>query len=399
MQLKNEPRDQELRQLLAELEQVRSELADLVAGSPSPVSDGLRDRISGEVEWLKNTLKAEVKEGARQRAFARAMMQATPNGVVLLNNQAVILEINPSANELLAIRSDPVGKTPLQAVPIFEIHQSVDLLLKQQQGGEFRCASGVYDLMGYLTRVDELTIMLVLTDITRFNEAQRARSDFVANVSHELRTPMTAIMGYTETLMVDIDRVDQDLIPLIDTIYRNSRRLRDLFEDLLELYRIESRGDEPILEHTLLLPVLAESVVSAADNAQTNGQDFSLECDDRLKGWINPEALSAIIGNLTSNACSYTGEGGAIVVRAEKSESGEVSIHVCDNGIGIDSMHHERIFERFFRVDGGRSRRAGGTGLGLAIVKHLSQACNAVVSVESTPGQGTTFTVRLPSHV
>jgi two-component system phosphate regulon sensor histidine kinase PhoR len=210
---------------------------------------------------------------------------------------------------------------------------------------------------------------------------------------------MTAIMGYTETLMVDIDRVDQDLIPLIDTIYRNSRRLRDLFEDLLELYRIESRGDEPILEHTLLLPVLAESVVSAADNAQTNGQDFSLECDDRLKGWINPEALSAIIGNLTSNACSYTGEGGAIVVRAEKSESGEVSIHVCDNGIGIDSMHHERIFERFFRVDGGRSRRAGGTGLGLAIVKHLSQACNAVVSVESTPGQGTTFTVRLPSHV
>jgi two-component system, OmpR family, phosphate regulon sensor histidine kinase PhoR len=380
-----------------QLKRVRCAVADATGLSRRLKKDEEnRDRIAEELDWFRRRIESEAARASQEEAFGRAMMEATPNGVMLLDSDGRISVVNPMALKLLELHSSPIGRRPIEAIPIVQLHNAVQELQEEGQTEEFTCAAGTYDLLFNLSRVNHKTVMIVVTDVTRFHEAQRARADFVANVSHELRTPMTAIMGYAETLLVDIERMDDDLAFLVETIHRNSRRLRDLFEDLLELHRIESRGRELHLEHLPLHMILEEAVVSAADNALRAGKDFSLSCPRGLRGWVNIEAISAIVGNLSGNACQYTEEGGEIVVRAEERPDGEVVISVSDNGIGIAEVHHERIFERFYRVDQGRHRNRGGTGLGLAIVKHLAQACECTVTLKSDLGAGTTFLLHLP---
>jgi two-component system phosphate regulon sensor histidine kinase PhoR len=206
---------------------------------------------------------------------------------------------------------------------------------------------------------------------------------------------VAAIMGYAETLLDERERLDPGLVRLVEAVHRNGTRLRDLFEDLLQLSRIEARRGELPLMAVPLRPILEGAVASAADRAAHRKQDFALECPADLRARVNAEALGSIVGNLAMNACNYTPEGGRIRVIAEPAP-GEVLVHVEDNGIGIDPAHHQRIFERFYRVDEGRSRSAGGTGLGLAIVKHLARASGCTVSLSSAVGQGSRFTVHIP---
>jgi len=185
---------------------------------------------------------------------------------------------------------------------------------------------------------------------------------------------------------------------MLDRIYRNARRLRDIFEDLLTLSRIEARRGELPVEAHYLRPILAESVAAAADMAHERGIDFALTCKRKVRARCNAEALSAMVANLVVNACNHTAPGGHVRVSAEKVD-GNVVVKVKDNGAGIDPEHHQRIFERFYRVDEGRSRRDGGTGLGLAIVKHLALASGVTVAVDSSVGQGSTFALTLPGAV
>jgi two-component system phosphate regulon sensor histidine kinase PhoR len=170
----------------------------------------------------------------------------------------------------------------------------------------------------------------------------------------------------------------------------------DLFEDLLELSRIEARREELPLSRERLRPILERAVAPAMDAASRRKQHFSLECSAELEALVNPEALATVVRNLATNATNYTPEGGHVLVRAAKDPDGGMRVEVEDDGIGIDRVHHQRIFERFYRVDEGRSRRVGGTGLGLAIVKHLALATGCRVQVDSEVGKGARFSVQLP---
>ncbi|MEM6931829.1 MAG: ATP-binding protein, partial [Myxococcota bacterium] len=212
---------------------------------------------------------------------------------------------------------------------------------------------------------------------------------------HELRTPLTAILGYLETLLFDEERLPEDLRAMVHTVDRNAKRLRELFDDLLRLHRIESRRRELPMEQARLLPILESAVGSALDSARMRDQAFTLECPESLTAWANADGLTAIVQNLVSNASAYTHEGGRIQVVALPATNG-VEVRVSDNGMGIDRAHHERIFQRFYRVDEARDRRVGGTGLGLAIVKHYALACGFALHLDSAPGKGSTFTVHLP---
>jgi len=289
-----------------------------------------------------------------------------------------------------------VGKKLASVLLVEELLESVEAALDGKVIEEVPVLSGPYELTLLPVRLKGFGVMLLAHDVTRFRKSERLRSDFVANVSHELRTPMAAIMGYAETLAAERGgRLDDDLVPFVDAIHRNSKRLRDLFEDLLHLSRIEARSRELPISKIALRPVLAEAVVSAADRAAQKGQIFELYCKKKLRAWVNEEAISAIIANLATNAVNYTPEGGTITVRVVDAEEG-VFIEVTDDGIGIAPKHHNRVFERFYRIDPGRSRKAGGTGLGLAIVKHLVLASRCQIEFESQLGEGTTFRVRLP---
>ncbi len=356
--------------------------------------------VDAELEPVVRAVAAirEIASSERERAVRDArnfleMLEVTPNAIACVSADGRLRYANPATRELFALERDPTGMLPVEVLRLAELQDALDGGLVGDRR-EHPCAFGTHDLLvrGY-PMADGA--MVVINDVTRFREVERARTDFVANVSHELRTPVTAIAGYAETLLAEADQCPPDIVPMLETIDRNARRLSNLFEDLLKLHRIESRRKELPLVWESLQPLLEEAVVTAADSAARKGQTFALACPDELAGWANAEALMTIVSNLASNAVNYTNAKGSITVRARATAAGPM-VEVVDTGIGIDPVHHERVFERFYRVDEARSRRAGGTGLGLAIVKHLCLASKCQVSLESEPGRGTTFRIQLP---
>ncbi len=363
----------------------------------------LEEDLASVVRAFNQRIDAAASEMQRARAELAThveMLDVISNALVTVGTDGKIRYANPAARHLFGLAEDPRGRRPPEVFKLAELQDGVEAALRGETR-EHRCASGPHDLIlrAYpLPGVDgPPAAMVVLNDVTRFREAERARTDFVANVSHELRTPVAAIAGYAETLLAEPERLPADLVPLLETIDRNARRLANLFEDLLRLHRIESRRQELPLTLGPLVNVLEECVGSAADAALRRDQHFELDCPEEVEGWHHAEALATIVSNLASNAVAYTNPGGRVLIRAYQAGDASV-VEVTDDGIGIDAVHHDRIFERFYRVDEARSRRAGGTGLGLAIVKHLCIASDCRITVESALGKGTTFRVHLPAE-
>jgi two-component system phosphate regulon sensor histidine kinase PhoR len=236
-------------------------------------------------------------------------------------------------------------------------------------------------------------IILVFHDITELKKLEQMRKDFVANVSHELKTPITSIKGFAETLLDGAMQDEQTLEYFLSIILKESERLQNLIQDLLDLSKIEQQGFKLNISVVNLTEVLQEVIVML--EAKANDKEIKLELEAEQKlfymyGDLN--RLKQIFINLINNAIAYTPKGGEVKVKVE-SKAEEVLVHVQDTGIGIEQKEIPRIFERFYRVDKARSRNSGGTGLGLAIVKHLVEAHHGHISVKSKVGSGTTFTV------
>ncbi|MDX2185682.1 MAG: ATP-binding protein [Opitutaceae bacterium] len=239
--------------------------------------------------------------------------------------------------------------------------------------------------------------LFVLHDITRQKQLEGIRKEFVANVSHELRTPLAIIKGYTETLVdghreMTIDDRDR----FLRTIQRHSERLNSLLEDLLILSRLESINPGLRRESTLLQNLILTIVEDYRARPSASNHTIAVELDEGIgEMMLDPLKITQVFENLLDNALKYTPRGSRIAIRA-KAVPGEVEVSVADNGTGIPANDLPHIFERFYRVDKGRSRETGGTGLGLSIVKHIIQLHGGRVSVDSTLGKGTTFILTLP---
>jgi two-component system phosphate regulon sensor histidine kinase PhoR len=239
--------------------------------------------------------------------------------------------------------------------------------------------------------------LFVLHDITRQKKLEAVRREFVANVSHELRTPLSVIKGYVETL-VDGHReipVD-DRERFLRTIQRHTERLNSLLEDLLTLSRLESVNPGLKREPLNLARLLEEILDDYRARPAAAGHRLNANLD-RNQGSVpaDPLKFTQAVENLLDNALKYTPAGSTINVSLRLRE-GDAEVSVQDNGPGIPPMDLPHIFERFYRVEKGRSREKGGTGLGLSIVKHIVQLHGGRVRVESVPGQGTAFYFSLP---
>jgi two-component system phosphate regulon sensor histidine kinase PhoR len=237
--------------------------------------------------------------------------------------------------------------------------------------------------------------VIVFNDVTRERHMERERRELVASVSHELRTPVTAIRGFLETLRDGAIEQPEEAERFVEIALRQTERLQVLIEDLLRLARIEREieRDEVVLTMQPVRPVLATAI--DACRGIRGGQDarIDLACPQELQAPLDAELLEQAVGNLLSNAIRY-GAGPIRVAAAEIEHRIEIS--VADRGPGIAPEHHERLFERFYVADKARSRRHGGTGLGLAIVKHVARAHGGEVVMESVPGEGATFIIRIP---
>lgn len=236
-------------------------------------------------------------------------------------------------------------------------------------------------------------VVLVFHDITELKKLEQIRKDFVANVSHELKTPITSIKGFSETLLDGAMKDEQTLHFFLSIILKESERMQSLIQDLLDLSKIEQQGFQLELRKCNVNEFLKEIHHLLDRKAKEKNIDFILDVPDEpvfIEG--DPHRLKQIFINLASNGIMYTPAGGKVTLSV-KAGHDEVAISVQDTGIGIREEEIPRIFERFYRVDKARSRNSGGTGLGLAIVKHLVEAHQANLTVKSTVGVGTTFTV------
>ncbi|WP_083007709.1 phosphate regulon sensor histidine kinase PhoR [Halomonas sp. GT] len=238
--------------------------------------------------------------------------------------------------------------------------------------------------------------LVMARDITRLHRLEQMRRDFVANVSHELRTPLTVLTGYLETYGDLKEQLPPRLGRGIAQMEEQTKRMQNLVNDLLLLSRLEiDQGGED--HHALVLGPMLDSIrrdALALSNQQHNVQ-VVLESDARLIG--SEQELHSAISNLVFNAVRYTPEGSQITLRWKSMPEGSACIEVDDDGEGIDPVHIPRLTERFYRVDKGRSTATGGTGLGLAIVKHVLLRHDALLQIESHPGEGALFRCVFPA--
>lgn len=340
----------------------------------------------------RRVVEAEQRGVERERRLLR-IADAAPNGWVVVDADGDIERLNVAALELLGLRAAPIGRSPLEGLHAPAV---IDAIGHVQATGTAAAPTdfvhGARDL-SVSAHPLEGGVLAVVRDVSDERALDRARTDFVANVSHELRTPIAAILGYAETVL-DTPSLPPEVGRMGQALLRNARRLRALFDDLLTLYKLEARRRPPDTSPVDVGELVRLAVTTARDNAAAKGVTFEVFAEAGPVVPASPEALSTIVSNLAGNAVKYTPSGGTIVVRVEADDT-EARVRVRDTGVGIARQHHARIFERFYRVDEGRSREAGGTGLGLAIVKHLADASGCRVTVDSQEGRGAEFTVHL----
>jgi two-component system phosphate regulon sensor histidine kinase PhoR len=250
----------------------------------------------------------------------------------------------------------------------------------------------------------EAGVMCVFEDLTEAEQMGQMRRDFVANVSHELRSPLTALLGFIETLKgaAKDDAAARDRFLTI--MEREAGRMNRLIQDLLHLSRVEADERVRPTQRIDLRDIVQSTMASLRPLSQSSGVEVRLDCADGVgaEPWVVPgdaDQLTQVFQNLIENAVKYGGGGGSVTVRITPDQlpkSAAVRIEVIDQGAGIDPIHIPRLTERFYRVDGHRSREQGGTGLGLAIVKHIVQRHRGRLFIDSAPGKGSTFRVILP---
>lgn len=237
----------------------------------------------------------------------------------------------------------------------------------------------------------------IFHDVTDLKLAEQMRIDFVANVSHELRTPLTAIKGYTDTIISDLGMGRPLEKQFLDVIARNTERLMLLIRDLLDLSTMDS-GIDHIVKEKISTEELTSRIVSQMKGTlEAKGQTVEVSVKASFVQ-ADHKRIEQVVVNLLDNASKYTPQGGAIRVIWEEDISHDVLLKVEDTGPGIAPEHHDRLFERFYRVDKGRARDTGGTGLGLAIVKHIMQRHGGAVWVQSDMGRGSRFTCQFPNE-
>ena len=245
---------------------------------------------------------------------------------------------------------------------------------------------------------EEIGSLLVADDVTQLRKLENARRDFVANVSHEIKTPLTAIKGFVETLQSGAKKNPRELERFLGIIETHANRLESIVEDLLQLARMETKQDQKQIQfiENSVLKTVKSAVEASLPNALAKSVQIETLCRSDVAIQQNAPLLEQALVNLIDNAIKYSDEKSRVILSVFR-DGPEIHIRVKDHGMGIAKNEQNRIFERFYRVDQGRSRDQGGTGLGLAIAKHIVQAHGGGIRVQSVRGQGSAFTISLPA--
>jgi len=365
--------------------------SDVVATDEIGHLEGSFDTISRDLDQALTAL-------ADERDRFHTVLEAMDDAVLTVDRVRHITLANSMAMQMLGLRIAPVGKLLDEVIRVPELHEVLrrDVLdepisLEFDLPGARRVRTWVTAL-----RVGEGHV-IVMNDVTEMRRLETIRRDFVANVSHELRTPISVILANSETLTGG--GVEEAVAArFLTAIHTNAERLTRLIADLLDLSKIEA-GRYPMSPSLMALePALLAAVESVHRPAGEKDQIVHTVDTDGIEVVADAAALEQVLLNLLENAVKYTPAGGRITLRSVR-ENDLVRVEVLDDGPGVEPWHRERLFERFYRVDPGRSRELGGTGLGLAIVKHLVETMGGTVGLDGVEPHGSCFWFTLPTEL
>ena len=361
-----------------------------------PLPSGYWEEIYFGLQRLVKSLKQKIRNIEQQHDHFIEAFQASPNGIIMLDDGDHIEWCNSIAERFFGLnfRRDALQRINFlirrpEFIQYLSRRSFDEPLLLERMG-----PNSSLSLMIQAFPFGQKRHLLLIQNVTDLQKADAMRRDFVANVSHEMRTPITVLMGFLETVQsLDLEKSQQD--QYFEMMMSQAQRMKSLVEDLLTLANLESNA-LPASSNEVKVKTLMALLKNDAEALSQGRHAFSFEIDSDGNLLGDEREILSAFSNLVSNAIRYTPDVGAINVRWSVNKDGQGEFSVTDTGPGIASEHLSRLTERFYRVDRSRSRDTGGTGLGLAIVKHIASRHQAQLLIESTPGKGSTFTLRFP---
>ncbi|MBI3872347.1 MAG: PAS domain-containing protein [candidate division Zixibacteria bacterium] len=359
--------------------------------------------LAHDFNRLADDLTRHLASSRRERDQLQTVLANMSDAVLAVDSQGVVRLVNHAFLRLFrSAHPDPVGHPQAEAFRNRPLSELIERLLagNAEESEEIEIGEPPWRILVIRTALipganaDDVRGVLVARDVTARRRVEQMRRDFVANVSHELRTPLTSIIGYVAALRETVS--EGAALGFLDTVERNAARMDRIIGDLLELSRLEARGYHPALAPLTVSATVEEARLGLSPSLERKSQSMTITiAPDAETLRADPEGLARILANLLDNASKYTPDGGTITVSADR-DGMDLVLVVADNGTGVPEGDQPRLFERFFRVDRGRSRDLGGTGLGLSIVKHVAEAHGGSARYEPNSPFGSRFVIRLP---
>ena len=346
-----------------------------------------------------------LRQASRNHALSVVMNQMQ-NGIIAVDGNLKVILVTPIAKKLLGIIGNPEGRLVSEASKDVRLDDVFNEAMRQ--GGVYTNEVAARTAVGRGHRPLRLYVspmrndgqvvgaLAMVEDITEIRRLEQVRTDFAANVSHELKTPLTSIRGFVETLENGAIDNPEMAHKFLRIIMLETERLTRLINDILSISKLESGNDEVSIER-LRLDKMAYDVADML-SIHAGEKEVTINCHlnkEPVNIMGNSDRVEQMLINLIENAIKYNKPGGSVTVQVF-SNGVEANVAISDTGIGIAEENLPRLFERFYRVDKGRSRQMGGTGLGLAIVKHIVRSMNGEIEVHSKLGEGTEFLITLP---
>ena len=386
------------RNVSSKVTEIGESLKSLNEGQYAPIKTDMSEPelfgVLNQINELNANIPSHIRVADGERVKLNAVLDNVSQSIIALDKSKRIVFANKRAFEMFNGTHHDIGRDLVFLIEKLPVYEQITEHIGENFA--FNCAYDDKYLSVVITGVtnevicDDISAIIIVTDITKEKLIEKQKSDFFANASHELKTPITVMQGFAEVLM-NKDGMDDTSKKQLGRIYKECLRLGSLISDMLMLSKIES-GDAPVraFSEVALEDIAKEVLDGLSEKAQS--RNITAKIVGSAKICADQTMIFELVENLVSNAIKYNKDGGSVTVSMTETDTG-VCLKVEDTGIGIEKEHLPRLCERFYRVDKSHSKRIGGTGLGLAIVKHICAISDAELSIESEFGVGTTVTV------
>ena len=386
------------RNVSSKVTEIGESLKSLNEGQYAPIKTDMSEPelfgVLNQINELNANIHSHIRVADGERVKLNAVLDNVSQSIIALDRSKHIVFANKRAFEMFNGTHHDIGRDLVFLIEKLPVYEQITAHIGEDFA--FNCAYDDKYLSVVITGVtnevicNDISAIVIVTDITKEKLIEKQKSDFFANASHELKTPITVMQGFAEVLM-NKEGMDDTSKKQLGRIYKECLRLGSLISDMLMLSKIES-GEAPIraLSEVALEDIAKEVLDGLSEKAQS--RNITANIVGSAKICADQTMIFELVENLVSNAIKYNKDGGSVTVSMTETDTG-VCLKVEDTGIGIEKEHLPRLCERFYRVDKSHSKRIGGTGLGLAIVKHICAISDAELSIESEFGVGTTVTV------